>query len=231
MKLHMHSYRFWLAVCSLIVFAAQAGNVSALEAECFLDNGDVPSLRVAASGVAIEVSLPHSGDVLYVDGTVAATASADGQVYVLPGGDSARSFWLLLKSGGETFSRFVTTVPYAGFSCSIHGLELSGMRLDSRPAGTVRRMRKDAEMDIAWSGIWSAGATGSEVAVYSGPDASGTPLAMLVESEGAAEGTFRFFPGAFSMGAGVYTLTHYDGVETLVSRLRLTRGTFMLSFR
>ena len=223
-----------LSICmaGLLALMAYGGNVSSREVECRLDNGARPAVSVVGGGETMEVVLPFAGDILYVDGVYVATASEDGQTFALAGlSDAWRSYRLTLKSGDETITRVVTLVPSYGFSCLLHSLSLPETMLDSRPAGTIRRMRKDAIMDIAWSGGWSSGAAGAEVAIYSGSDASGTPLATLVSSEGTGEGICRFSPQSASLGSGRYTLTHFDGVETLVANLRLTRGCFVISVK
>lgn len=225
-----------LSVVALFFFVAvaRAANMSSMEIECFIDNGETPAVRVVPDGSSAEVFMSGPDDcALYVDGLLAAqTAGGSDLSYSLTcSADTWRSYELTLVSNGESVTKFVTFVPSSGFSCSMHSLGLSAGRLDSRQAGTIRSAKPDDILPVAYSGMWSALATGAEVKLYSGHGATDSPLATLVSSEGNAEGDFTFLPKALALDGGIYTLTHFDGVETLVAYLKLTGTGMILLFR
>ena len=230
-----------MAFCRIAVFAvalvvsvSHAANMSSMEVECFIDNGETPAVRVVPDGSLAEVFMSGQGDsVLYVNGLIAAQTSggSDLSYFLTCPADTWRSYELTLVSGGESVTKFVTLLPSAGFSCSMHSLGLSARRLDSRPVGTIRRAKPDDMLSVAYSGMWSVSATGAEVKLYSGHGATDSPLATLVSSEGGEEGDFTFLPKTLALDSGIYTLTHFDGVETLVAYLKLTGAGMVLLFR
>lgn len=218
---------------SLSIFASLAGacafaaNMSSREVECFMDNGETPSVRVVPSGSSVEVFAPGGGE-LYVDGVLAARSADGADISHLLGcpADAARSCELMLVSGGESSTKFVTMVPSASFSCLLHALSTSGRMLDSRPAGTIRRIKKDGRADVAYSGRWNPAATGASVSLYAGSSAAGEPLSVLAETAGDVEGYCVFLPK--SLASGVYTLEHFDGVESLTAQFAVGDGGFLM---
>ncbi len=229
--------RLWLfALCVLFVaHAAVAGGMSSLTVGGFLDNNPHPAVRVAGSG-AVEVV--YSGSwfgsgtcVLYVDGEQVATSSGGNAVYPISFPvDAGRTYCLMLKSGDEEMTRFVTLFPSAGFACSLHSLTLEGRFLDSRPEGTTRRLLSDGKMDITWSGLWNDAADRAVVTLYRGRGTGGESLGEIVaQSEGGTEGTYPLLGNTLPLG--VYTLTHYDGVETLVAYVSRGSDGIVVSFK
>ena len=86
-------------------------------------------------------------------------------------------------------------------------------------------------MDVSWSGMWSDSATGADVLLYFGQTASGDPVATLVTHTGRVEGACSISKAGLSLASGDYTLTHFDGVETLTAYLRIVDAGFILLFR
>ena len=234
----MKNSRFGIAfLFALAVVVAQAGNVSSLEVECYLDSRDVPSSRVVGSGESAEVYIDGSWFAsgkcdLYVDGVLRASSIGEGQSWSLGGADGTwRTYNLLLKSGDVELSRVLTFLPADGYACLLHHAETGFTRLDASPAGTTRRLKGDATMDVSWSGMWSDSATGADILLYSGKTASGDPVATLVTHTGRDEGSYGLSKAGLSLASGDYTLTHFDGVETLTAYLRIVDAGFFLLFR
>ena len=222
---------------AIAVVVAQAGNMSSLDVECYLDSRDVPSPRVVASGDSAEVYIDGlwfaSGKCdLYVDGVLRASSIGEGQSWSLGGADGTwRTYSLLLKSGDVEVNRILTFLPSDGYPCLLPHAETGFTRLDARPAGTTRRMKGDATMDVSWSGMWSDSATGADILLYPGKTASGDPVATLVTHTGRDEGSYGLSKAVLSLASGDYTLTHFDGVETLTAYLRIVDAGFLLLFR
>lgn len=223
-----------LALCLTFCGAATAGTISSLSVERRLDNGNAPSVVVA--GASDSVAVAYAGEWfasgtcdLYVDGVRVGRSSGEPATYALAGtSDAYRSYRLTLVAGDEKMTKTVTLFPYAGYSCALHSLTLSGGFLDSRPAGTVRKLKSGGTMPVAWSGLWNAGADRAVVTLYSGTGAGGTCLGELVSEGESGEGTYVLSPSAHSLDAGPYTLTHFDGVETLFAGFRISGGTIVI---
>ena len=211
-----------------------AGGLSSLTVRDVLDSNANPAARAADSGpVVIRYSgawFGQEGCEFYVDGALVGTSAASEAEYVLAAGDGSwRSYRLTLKSGGSSTTRFVTVFPTSDFACSLHSLTQSRSLLDSRPASVVRRVRSGVEVDVAWSGLWNDAADRSVVSVYKGRGVVGEPLCELVAQEGRGEGWTALSDDV--LPPGIYTLTHFDGVETLVACLNLAGGGFSLIVR
>ena len=105
----------------------------------------------------------------------------------------------------------------------MHSLSREGNMLDSHPAGTIRKVRFGMEIPVAWSTMWSEGAEGVSVSLYSGIGADGEKLNGLAE-DGPGEGIFALVSKLAPLKSGLYTLTHFDGVETLTAYLSVRSG-------
>ena len=219
------------AFAALAAVEAHAGGIAFLETEGLLDSGDLPAVRATPGGAAVAVPIDgawfESGECeLYVDGVRVAASSGGERTYALAGAtDGWRSYRLTLRSGGVDTVKFVTFVPYAGYVCMLHGLEAGPSALDARPVGTVRRLKADGAMDIAWSGLWSAAATGASVSLYEGDSPEGAPIGELASGAAGEEGAYALRPNALGLAVGKrYTLTHFDGTETLTAHLAIIGG-------
>lgn len=225
---------FCLALCLAFCGVAMAGTISSLSVERRLDNGEVPSVVVA--GASDSVAVAYAGEWfasgtcdLYVDGVRVGRSSGESATYALAGAsDTYRSYRLTLVAGDEKMTKTVTLFPYSGYSCALHSLTLPDAFLDSRPAGTVRRLKSGSTMPVAWSGLWNAGADRAVVTLYSGTGTGGTCLGELVSEGESDEGTYILSPSALSLDAGPYTLAHFDGVETLFAGFRISGGTIII---
>jgi hypothetical protein len=82
-------------------------------------------------------------------------------------------------------------------------------------------------MPVTWSDVWNVETAGATVTLYEGKGTSGTCLGRFVEAENG-EGEVRLSPTLMSLGLGVYTLTHDDGVEMLVAYVSVTGGGFTI---
>ena len=224
-------------LCGLAVFfallavAARGANVSSLEADGFLDNGEIPSLRVV-SDEGIEI--PFSGEwmggrcELFVDGVSVGTSYSAQSLHTISGdGDALKTYRLTLESELGSITKFVTFVPSPDFCSAMHALESDVAAIDARPAGTVRRLKVGKTMPLAWSSLWSETADMVKVEVRKGHAADGESLGTLVDAGAPAEGTFMFSLGIAGLAPGPYTLTHFDGVETLFAYVNIT-GTGLL---
>ena len=223
-----------LILTMLAARCACAASLSTLTVDGYFDNGVRPSPYAVDGAETADVTLagewfPSGSCELSVDGVKVAQSDGPLQVYGLPVPEGTmRTYALLLKSGDFEERRTVTVFPYAGYVCSIHTMEACGP-LDSQPAGTVRRIKSDGTMEISWSGFWNEASDRSVVTVYRGEGTDGECLGELVDVDGRQEGVFPLCPCASSLEPGRYTLTHFDGVETLLSRLDV-RGTGFLLF-
>lgn len=224
-------------LCGLAVFfallavAARGANVSSLEADGFLDNGEIPSLRISTEeGLAI----PYAGEwmggrcELFVDGVSVGTSYSAQSLHTISGdGDALKTYRLTLESESGSITKFVTFVPSSDFCSAMHTLESDKTNIDARPAGTVRRLNIAKTMPIAWSSLWSQSADMAKVEIRNGYSATGDGLGILAESDVPAEGVCVFSPRVAGLTPGQYTLTHFDGVETLFAYVNIT-GTGLL---
>ena len=226
------------AVCCMMVSSvASAGGISSMTCGAFLDSHPFPQPQAVGSGDSVDIVFagdwfPSGECRLFVDDGLVASSSGAVQTYALAGTDgSLRSHRLTIQAGDEEISRFVTFVPSADFRSSVHGISLRDSFLDSRPAGTVRRIDPNVKFPVVWSGLWNEGASGATVSVHSGTNATGTPISTLVDSAGAKEGVYWISCKRDGLPIGRYALTHFDGIETLVALVKVMPDRFCISFR
>lgn len=225
-----------MAACSAVAGSALAGTISSLTCTDFLDNHESPTPRIA--GADDEVGVPVDGRwfasgacELSVDGeVVAALLPGDPAfVYELKGAATGwRTYRLDLRSGLESVTRYVTLFPYAGYACGLHWLSEPDAFLDSRPAGTVRKLRRDCELPIVWSGRWNAAAEGTVVKLYQGREPDAPEKDTLVSTSDIAEGVYRLDPQSAGCEPGICRLTHFDGVETLEAYFSVPGGIILI---
>lgn len=228
-----------LFVAAGIAWSVFAGGIASLTTgDSYFDNQANPLPRIVSGEESAEVAIAGSwfpgGECrLYVDDVLVATSAGALQSIGLPGAadGSSRTYRLVLKSGEGEEVRLLTLFPSADFLCASHAFSLGGRSLDARPAGTARRIRASGETPIAWSSLWSAAADRSVVKIFAGADDSGTCLGELVSSEGSKEGVAPFKPDAFALERGLYTLSHFDGVETLYASFDVRGDSLMLLVR
>ena len=217
----------------LVFQTAFAAGMSSLTVCQHFDNHSLPEVRSADDGKAVAIS--YSGEwfasgscSLLVDDELVATSQGEWGSYVLtPPLDAPRTWRVTLSSAEGEVTKFVTVKPSAEFPMSCHGLTTAKAGLDSWPAGTVRKLKLDASMSVTWSDVWNVETSGATVTLYEGKGTSGTCLGRLVEAENG-EGEVRLSPTLMSLGLGMYTLTHDDGVEVLVAYVRVTGGGFTI---
>ena len=166
---------------------------------------------------------------LYVDGVLVGTSSGALQTNLLAGTEGT---WctrrVTLKSLEGEQTKLITIFPYQGYRCTEHSLSVASDFLDARPAGTVRKVKIEKPLPVVWSGNWTNGADRAVVRVYAGIGTEGTLVGELVNSEGTDEGVYSLTPGLARMVSGKYTLTHYDGVDTLYAYLSVRGGTCVI---
>lgn len=231
MKMHI------LCGVLLAAGAALAGGVSSRTVSAYLDNGDMPAARVVDANGTVTVVLAGewfgSGACeLLVDGVPVAASGGAAQTYALPGVDGTwRTYRVALKSAEGEVERLVTLYPSADFTCTMHHLSVKNCFLESSPAGTLRKVPFAMAVPVAWSGLWSEGADMAVVTLYAGRGTGGVRLAELVNSEGNGEGTYALGSPAAPLHSGHYTLTHFDGVETLTAYLRVSSGGTIFTLR
>ena len=211
-----------MAIALFSAHSATADSIASLSTTAFIDSHANPAPRVAENG---SICIDLCGDwfasgacELLVDGTAVASSSGALQTYCLAADPATwRSYELTLRSQEGETTKFVTIFPYPGFVCSLHTLSFVGCTLDARPAGTVRKIRNDEALPVVWSAIWNDGAEAPVVALRKGNDPDGPLVGTLVFDESDPEGEASFSPRQYNLGLGLYTLTHFDGVETLTS--------------
>lgn len=215
-----------VAVAAMAASAVMAGSISSLSTSAFLDTFANPAPRAAENGtVPIDLSggwFASGACELLVDGVVVASSSGALQTYALAA-DPANwhNYTLTLRSQEGETTLILTTLPYPGFLCRIHSVDFGVCPLDARPAGTIRRLVTDGTMPVTWSSIWNEGAQAPVVALRRGNGLEGPLLETLVSGETDTEGEFSFSPHPYRLVPGLYTLTHYDGIETLMSVLEV----------
>lgn len=166
---------------------------------------------------------------LYVDGVLSGSSSGAVQTNLLEGAEGTwRTYHVTLKSAEGELTKIITIYPYAGYVCPVHSISARAGFLDARPAGTVRRVRFDKTIPVTWSGAWTNEADRAVVRLYSGADTNGTLVAELVNSEGRGEGEYTLSPFAAQLLPGLYTLTHFDGVDTLFAYMKICGGAVMI---
>ena len=166
---------------------------------------------------------------LYVDGVLSGSSSGAVQTNLLEGAEGTwRTYHVTLKSAEGELTKIITIYPYAGYACPVHSLAARADFLDARPAGTVRKVRFDETLPVTWSGAWTNEADRAVVRLYSGTDTNGTFVAELVNAEGRGEGEYTLSPAVAQLSPGLYTLTHFDGVDTLFAYLKVCCGMIMI---
>ena len=223
-----------LAFTVLTAFVSSASQVSALETTAYFDShsilrpcvGDVATVAYAGAWFA-------SGTCqLFVDGVLVGTSDGAIKTYRIVGDPQAsQTHTLTLKSGDTEINRVVTIYPSEDYVGRTHTVVLENNMLDSHPAGTLRRVRYDETASIAYSTFWNAATTGATVKLYRGDSASGEPISVLIEKEADCEGAFRLTAKTMKLAPGRYTLTHADGVETLVAHLDVRGAGLLVIFR
>jgi len=235
-----NSFCSWRLLVSLLyagmAAALNAASISSLSTESYLDNHESPKIMYADAGgntnITFEGAWFESGSCeLLVNGKSVGVSSETAGIYRLPiAADAVSSFSLTLKTESGEMTKHIAVFPSAGFKCSCHGLNADKKFLDSHPAGTVRRVKFSSSIPVAWSAKWSDGADRAVVDLYKGRGVSGTAL-NLVSVESVADGEFELVPSRDSLPCGKYTLTHYDGNETLVAYVDVRHEGFTLVFR
>ena len=220
-----------IALCAAgLMLSSHAGGISSMSTSGHFDTHDVPLGRAVGGDGTVPVSFAggwfESGECeLYVDGVLVATSTGPLQTYALAGAaDTWKTYRLTLKSAEGEQTKVVTLYPYAGYVCPTHSLSASSEILDARPADKARKVHITGVVPITWSGMWTNEADRAVVRLYSGVGTNGTLVAELASEEGREEGCITLAPSAQGMEVGKYTLTHYDGVETLVAYLRVYGG-------
>lgn len=223
-------------VVAFIAISVTAGGLSSMSAFTYHDNTDAVSPRVVDESGS--VSIDFSGDwfesgecELFVDGVSVGSSSGSPSSCLLAGDDNSwKSYSVTLKSGNSEISKVVTLFPFAGYVCSMHSLTKDRNLLDAAPAGAVHKIRFGTEIPVAWSTKWSEGATGAAVALYSGIG-TGEKMGDLVETAEQGEGTYVLASKSAPLKSGRYTLTHFDGVETLTAYLSIRSAGTVLVLR
>lgn len=223
-----------IAACAAL--SAAADSIASLSTTAYIDNYANPAPRVAENG---SISIDLCGDwfasgscELLVDGTVVASSSGALQTYDLAADPATwRSYELTLRSQEGETTKYVTIFPYSGFVCSLHSISFVGCSLDARPAGTVRKIHDDETIPVTWSAIWNDGAEAPVVTLRRGNNPDGPLLDTLVSGEPDPEGEATLSPRQYHLDLGLYTLTHFDGVETLTSVVEVRgRGIILVVF-
>ena len=222
-------------VAIMAVLSASAGGLSSLTVgPQHFDTHTTPLGRAVDGEGSVPVTFAGSwfesgACELYVDGVLVGTSSGALQTNLLAG---AEGTWctrrVTLKSLEGERTKLITIFPYQGYRCVEHTMSVGADFLDARPAGTVRKVKIDKSLPVAWSGSWTNGADRAVVRVYAGIGTEGALVGELVNSEGTDEGIYSLTPGLARMVSGRYTLTHYDGVETLYAYLSVRGGTCVI---
>lgn len=226
-----------LVVLCVAALEASAGTLSSLTVGGYFDNNEVPEVRVAGAGETVEISFAGSwfgsgSCALYVDDVLVAESDGPELTYALSGAEGTHeSHQLVLMSADGAWRKVVTLFPHEGYRCLLSSLETGNRRLDARPAGTLRRLKTEEQVDIAWSGIWNELADRVVVKLYRGSGTEGEHIADLVVQDGRVEGDLPFGTYLSSLPLGRYTLTHFDGVETLQAEIEIRGGGVVLLLR
>ena len=224
-----------MAVSLLAIPAVFGGSLSTMQVSGYFDNHSAPVPYAVDGSAAAEIAFAGdwfaSGECdLYVNGARVAQSTGPVQTYALPVIPGIyQNYLLVLKSGETEVKKLLTVFPYAGYVCTLHMVDIGDDLLDARPAGTIRTVRSDDKVKVTWSGLWNEAADRSVVTLYRGTGTDGECLGELVDVEGREEGVYRLCPTAASLMPGRYTLTHFDGAETLFATLNV-RGTGLAVF-
>lgn len=224
-----------MAVSLLTISAVFGGSMSTLQVTGYFDNHSVPVPYAVDGSDAAEIAFAgdwfDSGECdLYVNGAFVARSTGPVQTYALPVIPGIyQNYFLTLKSGEAVAKKLLTVFPYAGYVCTLHMVDIGDDFLDARPGDTVRKIRPEEIAKITWSGLWNAAADQSVVKLYAGTDTSGECLKELVNVQGVGEGFYPLRPDDEPMNAGsIYTLTHFDGVETLTAHFGIRGGAVLI---
>lgn len=226
-----------LAALCVASLGASGGTLSSLTVEGYFDNNEVPEARVAGAGETVDILISGSWFdsgfcALYVDDALVAESDGAEVTYALSGAEGDHeSHQLVLKSADGIWRKAVTLLPAEGWPCLASSLTTGDRYLDARPAGTLRRLKTGDRVDIAWSGLWSELAVRAVVKLYRGSGTDGEHLGDLVVEEGRIEGDLPFGDYLSSLPFGRYTLTHFDGVETLEAEIEIRGGGVVLLLR
>ena len=225
-----------VAVAAMAASAVMASSISSLSTSAFLDSHAAPGPRAVINGtIPIDLSggwFASGACELLVDGVVVASSSGALQTYSLAADTTTwHNYTLTLRSQEGETTVILPTLPYPGFRCKIHSLDFGVCPLDARPAGTVRRLLADATTPVTWSSIWNDGAQAPVVTLRKGNGLEGLLLDTLVSGETEAEGEYAFSPHSFHLVPGLYTLTHYDGIETLMAVLEIRNPALIFTVR
>lgn len=215
---------------------AWGSSLSSLTVGESIDNHEQPAVRYAdTETVAVTYAgawFPSGVCALYVDGVLVGTSSGVDQMVLLPGDSSGwRTYRVSLVAKEGVSTKFVTVFPSVGHKCSKHDLVTGKSFLEAKSAGTVHRVKVDETVPVTWSGFWNESADQSVVKLYKGGTATGEPLDVLAECEVRDEGIVPFCPSAIGLDLGLYTLTHFDGVETLTAQINVRGGGLLLLVR
>lgn len=220
-----------------VAVAAMAGNLSSLSVTAYHDNSEGGGARVVDEDGAVSIGFAgvwfESGECeLFVDGVRVATSDGALSFYSLEGAeDTWKSYHVTLKSDEGEISKVVTLFPFAGYKCAMHSLSREDNMLDSHPAGTLRKIRFGTDIPVAWSTKWSDGADGVSVTLYSGLGTGGEKIGDLVDADGPGDGVCVLASKSAPLKSGLYTLTHFDGIETLTAYLSVRSGGTVLVLR
>lgn len=224
-----------LAVFLFSSFRLLASSLSSLSCTDRLDNNREP-VPVVSADENLELTLQIDADwfgenevSLFTNGVLAASSTGEIEELVLQGSpDTYTSYTLSVKAGDREFTKVVTIFPSADYTCSFHSLVRDRQSLDSRPAGTLRKIMAYLPLEVAWSSLWNEGTQAPVVKLYKGADVSGEELSVLVDSPEAEEGFVTMLPESEDLRDGVYTLTHFDGVETLTAYIKVKNRSLYL---
>jgi hypothetical protein len=224
-----------LAILLLSAFKLSASSLSSLSCTDRLDNNREPAPVVCADEsreLTLQIDADWFGESevsLFTNGVLAASSTGGIEEFVLKGSpDTYTSYFLSVKAGDKEFTKVVTIFPNADYTCSLHSLIKDRQSLDSRAAGTLRKILAYLPLDISWSSLWNEGAEAPVVKLYKGADASGEELSILLDSPEAEEGLVAMLPEAEDLKDGVYTLTHFDGIETLTAYIKVKNRSLYL---
>ena len=229
------SMAFAFASCAVALLSASGAGLSSMTVgPRHFDTHATPLGRVVDGDGHVPVTFAGSwfesgACELYVDGVLSGSSSGAVQTNLLEGAEGTwRTYHVTLKSAEGELTKIITVYPYAGYVCPVHSISARADFLDARPSGTVRRVRFDKTIPVTWSGAWTNEADRAVVRLYGGVGTNGTLVAELVDSEGRGEGEYTLSPLAAQLPVGRYTLTHFDGVETLFANLKISGGAVMI---
>ena len=224
-------------LCTFFPLVLQASTISSMTCSSYVNNNESELGRVVGSNQTANVIFDgkwfSSGECeLFVNDVLVGSSSNDYLTYTLTGSnDSLCTYRLTLKSDLGEINKVVNFLPTAEFPCAFHTVSISNSFLDSRPAGTVRRLAPKDSLPVVWSGIWNHAADSSVVTLYKGNGTSSEAIAMLVDSSDGSEGVYKFSRKDKRLPGGLYTLTHFDGVERLIAYVDVLTSGLILTVK